>query len=398
MTRDRGKHSDRIVHFFLYDYNFEKVWTKPSEQINMLSEYKGVLTPDFSMYLEMPYALQIYNTFRNRWCGAYYASKGMKVIPTVNWTDEKSFDFCFKGIKKGSIVAVSTYMYQEHGNHKSQKNLFMNGYNRMLEELEPQQILCYCEPFDEMRGNIVYIDYDLSSWKYLNDKNYDEKCIKHTYPVLTNNYNSSIIYKTGYISKGGGSAFGGEWQPKDANSERFIGVPNTTKVNFVSTKKGSYKVEDKYDEKGHAVWERHYTDHYKPSKHSDPHDHEINWDKNHPDLSSPINYLNEKIPELKFHKNGEINMEKNYEYNPDDHKFETLGEFKFYLSCGANVGFEFNGIEYGIEGHNNSFDIWIYGEKDIAEGLTLDEVMEYELDGVKIKDLILNATIIERIL
>lgn len=239
LTRDRGKHSDRIVHFFLYDYNFEKVWTKPSEQINMLSEYKGVLTPDFSMYLEMPYALQIYNTFRNRWCGAYYASKGMKVIPTVNWTDEKSFDFCFKGIKKGSIVAVSTYMYQEHGNHKSQKNLFMNGYNRMLEELEPQQILCYSEPFDEMRGNIVYVDYDLSSWKYLNDKNYDEKCIKHTYPVLTNNYTSSIIYKTGYISKGGGSAFGGEWQPKDANSERFIGVPNTTKVNFVSTKKGS---------------------------------------------------------------------------------------------------------------------------------------------------------------
>ena len=45
---------------------------------------------------------------------------------------------------------------------------------------------------------------------------------------------------------------------------------------------------------------------------------------------------------------------KNYEYNPDDHKFETLGEFKFYLSCGANVGFKYNGVEYGIEGHNNS--------------------------------------------
>lgn len=32
-------------------------------------------------------------------------------------------------------------------------------------------------------------------------------------------------------------------------------------------------------------------------------------------------------------------MSINPNYNPDDYKFETLGEFKFYLSCGANVAF-----------------------------------------------------------
>lgn len=36
---------------------------------------------------------------------------------------------------------------------------------------------------------------------------------------------------------------------------------------------------------------------------------------------------------------------KNYEYNPADHKFETLAEFKIYLSCGANVDFEFDGVK-----------------------------------------------------
>ncbi len=85
-------------------------------------------------------------------------------------------------------------------------------------------------------------------------------------------------------------------------------------------------------------------------------------------------------------------------YNPDDYKFETLGEFKFYLSTGWNVGFEYNGIEYGIEGHNNSFDIWIYKKGDIANNLTLEQVLNYELDGVKIKDLILSAEIIERLM
>ena len=139
---DNGKHRDRFVHFFLYDYNFEKVWTKPEQQLSLITQYSGVLTPDFSMYLEMPYTLQLYNTFRNRWCGAYFASAGMRVIPTVSWADERSFDFCFKGIHKGSVVAVSTYMFHEHNHHADQKEVFMKGYNRMMKDIEPSKIIC----------------------------------------------------------------------------------------------------------------------------------------------------------------------------------------------------------------------------------------------------------------
>jgi len=91
-------HTDRIVHFFLYDYKFERIWSNPDESIGKLKRYRAVLTPDFSMYLEMPLALQLYNTFRNRWCGAYFASKGIRVIPAVNWGDESTFSFCFDGI------------------------------------------------------------------------------------------------------------------------------------------------------------------------------------------------------------------------------------------------------------------------------------------------------------
>ena len=89
-------------------------------------------------------------------------------------------------------------------------------------------------------------------------------------------------------------------------------------------------------------------------------------------------------------------MIKTIPYDPEENRFETLGEFKFYISRGWNVGFEWHGVQYGIEGHNNSFDIWIYNKGDIANNLTLNQVMDYELDGVKIKDLILTAEIIER--
>ena len=118
---------DRMVHFFLYDYRFERVWKSPDSDIEKLSRYRAVLSPDFSMYLEMAPVVQLYNVFRNRWCGAYWASKGIRVIPTVNWGNESTFDFCFEGIEKGSVVAVSTYMASEHDNRGDQKEWFMAG-------------------------------------------------------------------------------------------------------------------------------------------------------------------------------------------------------------------------------------------------------------------------------
>lgn len=93
-----------MVHFFLYDYRFERVRKNPDNDIEKLSRYRAVLSPDISMYLEMAPVLQIYNVFRNRWCGAYWASKGISVIPSVNWGDESTFDFCFQGIEKGIVV------------------------------------------------------------------------------------------------------------------------------------------------------------------------------------------------------------------------------------------------------------------------------------------------------
>ncbi|MDE6785137.1 MAG: DUF4417 domain-containing protein, partial [Ruminococcus sp.] len=287
---DNGIHSNRIVHFFLYDYNFESVWKEPEKFTELFSKYKGILTPDYSMYIEMPYAVQLYNVFRNRWCGAYYASKGIKVIPTVAWSDRGSFDFCFKGISKGSIVAVSTYMFHESANHESQKELFMEGYNRMLEEIEPSAIICYSEPFPEMKGNIIYIDYELSSWKYLSDD-------KSFRSIVNNGETQYLIVKNyGYVCKGGGSAYGGAWKPKSENSKRFLGKPDTIRQNTVTTTKGSYEVLNKYDSKGRAIAERHLTDHRKPNRHTDPHDHTVDWSNNYPDPQSPISYFNKEVP------------------------------------------------------------------------------------------------------
>lgn len=46
--------TEAIVHFFMDDYKFEAMWKDPEPRIERLKEYKAVLTPDFSMYTEMP--------------------------------------------------------------------------------------------------------------------------------------------------------------------------------------------------------------------------------------------------------------------------------------------------------------------------------------------------------
>ena len=35
----------------------------------------------------------------------------------------------------------------------------MRGYNAMLEKIQPEKIICFGTPFDEMKDNIVKVDY-----------------------------------------------------------------------------------------------------------------------------------------------------------------------------------------------------------------------------------------------
>lgn len=147
------KNKNKTIHFFLHDYRFEHMYSNAEMAIEKIKQYYAVCTPDFSLYTDMPLLLQMYSVFKNRWCGAFWQSQGLNVIPTISWSDERSFSFCFDGIETGSIVSIST-----HGNRKC-KEEFMLGYNKMLEKIKPCAILCYGKPFEEMKGNLIVFPY-----------------------------------------------------------------------------------------------------------------------------------------------------------------------------------------------------------------------------------------------
>lgn len=138
------------------EIRFSSIYDNPERSLEKYSQYAFLLTPDFSTYADMDLWHQLENVAKNRWVGAYWQSKGCVVIPTISWSDSRSFEFCFDGVERGSTVAVGMI------GCKKSKFSFMRGYNEMLMRLKPERIIVFGTPFSEMEGNIVEVDYKSS--------------------------------------------------------------------------------------------------------------------------------------------------------------------------------------------------------------------------------------------
>jgi hypothetical protein len=152
-ANDKVENTKNGVHFFVDDYRFNGIYNAPERSLRKYAQYAFLLTPDFSTYADMDMWRQLESVAKNRWCGAYWQSKGLTVIPTISWSTPRSYDFCFDGVEKNATVAVGMI------GCKRNKTGFMHGYNAMLEKLEPASIICFGAPFEEMTGNIIPVDY-----------------------------------------------------------------------------------------------------------------------------------------------------------------------------------------------------------------------------------------------
>ena len=157
----------RFVHFFTPDKEFERVWNTPARYIEILRPFVGVFSPDFSIYKDDPLVVQIYNVFRNRMMGAYWQENGLNVIPTVGWSTEESYDFCFEGVEKGSCVGTST----RGAIHRSEsKKIFLAGYKEMLKRLEPEKVFIYGRRIKELEGPVVWLPWTIFITEELDGK------------------------------------------------------------------------------------------------------------------------------------------------------------------------------------------------------------------------------------
>lgn len=139
------------IHFYVDDYQFERVWNKPEDYTDILFDYDCILSPDFSLYTDMPMPMKIWNVYRSRFIGNYYQSKGINVIPTLSWAEPETFKFCFEGIPEGSIVSVSTIGVKEN---KDALKIWRDGMQAAIDKIKPSTVLVYGGKLDFDYGNI----------------------------------------------------------------------------------------------------------------------------------------------------------------------------------------------------------------------------------------------------
>lgn len=155
-----------LVSMFVDDYILERFWNNPLKYIKYFSKCKYVMSPDFSLLIGMPIPMQMWNVYRNRLVGHAWQSAGLKVIPTVSWSNMDSFDFCFQGIEYGSTVAISNIGCR----NVEQKKYFDDGFYEMVRVINPMKIIFQCNnKFKEQyeSENILFIDsfFDLKRKK-----------------------------------------------------------------------------------------------------------------------------------------------------------------------------------------------------------------------------------------
>lgn len=152
-----SKETDCGIHFYVDDYQFERVWNQPQVYLDILSKYECIFTPDFSLYTEMPIAMKIWNVYRSRLIGQMAQRMGMIVIPTVSWCEEATFDFCFDGLPRNSTLSISTIGVKRNSENF---DLWAAGVEEMLQRLEPKTLLIYGGKVDFDYGNTKTIYFE----------------------------------------------------------------------------------------------------------------------------------------------------------------------------------------------------------------------------------------------
>ena len=144
----------KIMHCFVDDYQFIRYWNNPDKYLPVLSNFSAVCSPDFSTYTDMPLAMQIYNHYRKHWLAAYWQLNGITVYPTISWSDESSYGWCFDGEPVGGVVAVSSVGTQKN---KESKRLFLLGYEEMMKRLDPAWVIFYGIVPEECDWNVIRV-------------------------------------------------------------------------------------------------------------------------------------------------------------------------------------------------------------------------------------------------
>lgn len=138
--RNQTENHNQWIHSYLFDFRFRPLLINTEKYVETIRLFSGFISPDPSLYRDMPLATQIANTYLNRAVGHHMQRMGIPTITNIRWSDQRSFDFAFAGAPHNSTVATSN-----HGSLRGRENLywFERGFDEMVCHLEPKRIILH---------------------------------------------------------------------------------------------------------------------------------------------------------------------------------------------------------------------------------------------------------------
>lgn len=150
----KGNNSNKLVLPFNYDKVLKKYWDDPLKYIPLFQTVMGIGTPDFSIYENMNRNQILINVYQNRWLGCLWQHYGINAIPTIGWATPDTYDICFSGVEKGSVIMISTIGCQNN------KKMFLQGYFEMKRRLSPTLVIVYGKMIPGMTGKFINFAYN----------------------------------------------------------------------------------------------------------------------------------------------------------------------------------------------------------------------------------------------
>jgi len=131
-----------VLGFFVDDYRFEALWRRPCFYAERFASFWGaVCEPDFSLWIDHPRVEQLWSVYKMRTLGRLFQDVGLNVIPTLSWSDQGSFEFCFCGIPAGCPVAACEARTASHS--AEDRRRFLAGLTEAVRQVAPQNVLIY---------------------------------------------------------------------------------------------------------------------------------------------------------------------------------------------------------------------------------------------------------------
>lgn len=145
-----------FFHFFVHDYQFERMWAQPDKYLPFLKQIGQGIGPDYSMYLYMHPAELIINKTRNFLAAFYLQKHGLPLIPNACCGDAQTLDWAFDGLPEHSVLALSSQSCMKDG---IAKQALLNGIHTLVRQKHPEKLLVYGDFPDQWKDKFgVEID------------------------------------------------------------------------------------------------------------------------------------------------------------------------------------------------------------------------------------------------